>query len=282
MEFARGSTSPSRAKRPASQRSLAGRRPRPPVNVTRRQSIYSKVPRNIAFPSRQGAEPHRTTPSLSKPVGDSEERAKTPMGRSPSRWTKPRKIEKQQVPKVETVGQTISAASALSNGTEQVSLYLRALWTQSSSRSNAPLGQPIRPAYNSGLTNCDGMLTLQDHQRVLAHCLRDYTSRLGLAYRQSMLKRGSVAEFKNSELSARIARLEDKLKTSMEQLNQAHTRIARLEKERDAMMNERDSALSRLSTTTRSLAALRREAASSSNNKETPGQQNDSCGKIIS
>ena len=226
---------------------LLGRRPRPPVKALDRQDVYSKSPRKLAFTPQNRT--HSQSPAAHEPT-QTDPRACTPMGRSAKRWPDYRKQRNEPAIQVETVGKSISAASALStsNITEQVSLYLRTLWSQST-RSGAPLGQLLQPTlYDQVEPGPHGLLTIQEHQRVLANCLRDFTSRLGLAYRQSMLKQGSVAEFKSAELTSRVHRLNSKLEETSSQLDHAHNRINRLEKKCDTIIKERDSAITELTS----------------------------------
>ncbi len=204
---------------------------RRPVASSSKQPLYCKSP--VPIVKRRQTKSNRSKDDNGTAIGVARSargsigpRSETPLGRSTPRWKRRADPAPTPVPDVAVDGQGISAASALTNGQEQVNVYLRSLWASSGS---CPV--PNRPS--SVAVGAAGTITLREHQRVLAHCLRDYTRRLGLAYKNTMQQQTSIREFQQRETNARLRATIAAFRETKLELFQAEEFIDRLAAERD-------------------------------------------------
>jgi hypothetical protein len=163
----------------------------------------------------------------------------TPMGRASHRFP-PSKIKKSKLELDEMVlGETITAVKALTNGSQVVDAYLKSLWCNSDSVCPRPI-PPImfnndpKNTANGGNTG-GGLITISEHQRVLAVILRDYTTKLSVAYRSQMTKSENLSSFKSRELHAKLQATLNAFRKTKEESYQQDIYIDHLILERDQL-----------------------------------------------
>jgi hypothetical protein len=166
-------------------------------------------------------------------------KSKTPMGRAAQRF--PTTSSLRQTPFASTNTSIQGAgigiqATALKNSTQIVDTYIKQLFKG----KNNTVPQPIPPIFfGNGLidqTAGGGLITMAEHQHVLATVLRDYTNRLSTmaAFRESNKKNHSqqtyIRKLKNRLLATMAAFRESKIENHSQQ-----TYIKNLLSERDGL-----------------------------------------------
>ena len=187
-----------------------------PYKKNAKQPLYSSKP----ITSTTAAATLQTS-SPSPPSYDHEkvqqQKATTPMGRAAVRFPASRPLKSTTTMDANIEGEGISGVQALTNGTQMVDLYLRSLW--SGEQSVVPSSTNAR----------NGLITLTEHQRILAIVLRDYTNRLSVAYRTTMNRSSSIAEYRNRELQARLVATLGAFRQCKQEVHQKQNYIKQLE-----------------------------------------------------
>ena len=178
-----------------------------------------------------------TAPAASTTTKISRLQSMTPMGRAAQRFP-PSKPPPSKPQLDETLlGDGISAVKALTNGSQVVGEYLKHLWTASDDVCPTLL-PPQMYNENTTATNGGGLITIAEHQRVVAVILRDYTNRLSVAYRSAMSRSENIASFRARELHARLQATLNAFRKTKEDSHQQNIFIDQLLMERNQLRTQ--------------------------------------------
>ena len=180
-----------------------------------------------------------STASTPPKISRLQSKSMTPMGRAAQRFP-PSKPPPSKPQMDETLlGESITAVKALTNGSQVVTRYLQTLWTASDDVCPRPIPpQMFNNNEHTTATKGGGLITIAEHQRVLAVVLRDYTNRLSVAYRSAMVRSENIASFRARELDARLQATLNAFRKTKEDSHQQNIFIDQLLMERNQLRTQ--------------------------------------------
>ena len=218
----------------------------------------------------------------------------TPMGRAAPRFvSNGKKNNRQDERKIEAnvEGAGISGVKALTNGGQMVNSYLQSLWSGSEDVCPRPVPPQMFRGANDGSDGRSdgidvmaggGLITIFEHQRVLAIVLRDYTNRLSVAYKSAMDKSDHAAGFNARSLNARLKATTTAFRQSKEDGYSQETFIRQLLSERDnlkiqveTLSKEKRQWLSEMKRRTMDAAQEESQQESPENSEQQNGDRNE-------